>query len=904
VALLLLIPAPALVISEETTRITGPLTAEGHIDFFKALEQKVTPPEFATDENGFRLFVRTFGDVSDSAGNEFFRLQRYEKLNLDPDTPPTLTFPREPQTIIKEFYEASGEEYHWRRLTDIHERPWTLEEYPMLADWIAEVDEPLDAIAEMIRKPIFFFPMLQDQTSVESGKPQNLLMILLPDVQLSREIARRFKTRALYRISQGNIDGAIDDKLTMHRLGRQVGQTGPLVQYLVGIAIEGMAVAIPVGANPEHSLTEQQIRRILHGLDTLPPRASLHDAYKWERYMGLSMLQDLAISGDRQAFVKSFSIVGGLSNGGSTRRPSLEWLAIALFDWVSFDWNVVFRRMNEFYDGLHERSSKTNLESGQFFSRIWTPGSRGTILADFVGGMLLSGIESTEEAKRRIECAGNLQRLVLAILLYQLEHGKMPGADWATQIGVPAKYFSCPSNPSPHGETTYALIQYDDSVGSLMLIELPEAVPFDKAVMTVEEMVELCRISIEQGESVCCGQVRIVERAVSRVKAHIGGMLAAHRNGAVLFQSAGTEPEELLRLLGREETSEQPGIQQPDIQPIIQAIEEAFGAVERDADGTVIGVDLALERASATDEVLKLALTLPNLKKFRLAGGAISVEAIVGLKTQTELEDIFLQDMAIRDEDFLSVVSALPKLTRLTLRRSSNITDMGIAPLFQLSALRQLALIEIPITGVSLQGIEETSTLAVLDVRNCSGLVADDYKHILRLPRLVDLRIGGFAVSDQCLEIVAQLPALRALTLDGSLVSAVGFGKFIADSPSAGTLETLVLNRNMSLNDDALLALGNLPRLRRLTLNDAMVLGTFLERLAEDEEKRPKFNDLSLRKTLLSEDKLAVLERYPELRSLQLSGVALSKSGVEMLRSLSHIERLDVTDCFLEEDAR
>jgi len=80
-------------------------------------------------------------------------------------------------------------------------------------------------------------------------------------------------------------------------------------------------------------------------------------------------------------------------------------------------------------------------------------------------------------------------------------------------------------------------------------------VPFDKAVITVEEMVELCRSSIEQGESVCCGQVRIVERAVSRVKAHPNGMNVAHRNGAVRFMPQTIAKEELLWLLGREKNN-------------------------------------------------------------------------------------------------------------------------------------------------------------------------------------------------------------------------------------------------------------------------------------------------------------------------------------------------------------
>jgi hypothetical protein len=353
------------------------------------------------------------------------------------------------------------------------------------------------------------------------------------------------------------------------------------------------------------------------------------------------------------------------------------------------------------------------------------------------------------------------------------------------------------------------------------------------------------------------------------------------------------------RLLGRETESEE-----PDSQSVIQVIENAFGAVERDSQGSIIGVDLALERASATDEVLKLALTLPNLKKLRLAGSTISAEAFALLKTQSDLEELFLHNLILRDEDFLPVVSALPKLTRLTLRRLSHISDTGVTPLFRFPALRQLSLIDMPLTGASLQAIGESTTLVVFDVRDCAQLVPDDYKILLQRPQLVDLRIGGFAVNDQCLEIVSQFPALKALTLEDSLMSAKGFERFIADSLSTGSLETLVLNRNMALTNDALLALGHLPRLRRLILTDAMVTGVFLERLAEDEQKRPKFNDLALRKTLLSEEALGTLKRYPELRSLQMSGIALSKSGVETLLSLSQLERLDLTDCFFDEDAR
>ena len=341
-----------------------------------------------------------------------------------------------------------------------------------------------------------------------------------------------------------------------------------------------------------------------------------------------------------------------------------------------------------------------------------------------------------------------------------------------------------------------------------------------------------------------------------------------------------------------------------DIAPILLALEATSGSVERDAQGTIIGIDFVQERASATDETLKLALALPNLKKLRLSGSMISAETFLLLKTQVNIEELFLQDLTIGNEEFISVVTAFPHLRRLTLRRLSNISDAGIIPLFRFSALRQIALIEMPITGTALHAIGEATMLDAFDVRNCDQLVPDDYKHILRLRQLIDLKIGGFTVNDPCLEIVALIPALKALTLDDSLVSAKGFEQFVTDSLSADTLETLVLNRNMALADDALVAVGNFPRLQRLILGEAMTTGTFLTRLADDEQKRPPFNDLALRKMFLTEEAIASLKRYPELQGVQISGSTLSRQGIETLFSLARLERLDLRGCFFDEDAQ
>ena len=523
-----LLRTPPLIISEATTRITGPLTADGQIDFFKALEERIYPPELATDDNGFRDFVRLFGHVGDPGPDwEFYRLQKYEKLGLDPNVPPTLTLPPEVDAIVANFHRAKGEsipsEYLWGK-------PWTLEEFPTLADWVNDIDTPLDAIAEAIRKPIFFSPLLQSPGAVQSeGDTMGLCAQILPDIQFFRSVARRFQARAMYRVGHGDINGAIDDKLAVYRLGRLIPQKRSLIEYLVGLAIEGMAMAMPVGANPEYPLTESQIRQLLDGFDALPPLAPLRDTYEWERLYGLSYIQ----VPPRNPWVMSAMI---------NKKGTRQWFGIASY---FCNWNIVYRRMNEMYDAMQEPPPRVKFYSltekpeptaWENFVRLWHPNNRGKIVADTLVSLMASAIDVIEEATHRSQCAENMQRLALAILLYRCENGKFPDENWAAQIEKylgenPQRYFSCPTSPSPDGETTYALVQYGDTVtGSpdlLLLVELAAPVPLDKAVIFADDVLA------------CKGTGSL----------HSGGMNAACHNTAVRFLLSNTDAKELERLL-------------------------------------------------------------------------------------------------------------------------------------------------------------------------------------------------------------------------------------------------------------------------------------------------------------------------------------------------------------------
>ena len=218
---------------------------------------------------------------------------------------------------------------------------------------------------------------------------------------------------------------------------------------------------------------------------------------------------------------------------------------------ASFDWNNVYRRINEVYDAMQEplprAKFKAIMEEINNRNSSWDMVAKTMMTPDgfemFIANMLIAycdpATEAAEEALRRIECAGNMQRLVLAVMLYEHENGKMPDKNWAAQIEKylgekPERYFSCPSNSLPKGETTYALVQYENAApgsrDTILLVELKEAVPLDKAVVSVKEVLERKRVG----------------------SAHPGAMNVVHRSGAGRTLSLSIGDKELTRLLGRE----------------------------------------------------------------------------------------------------------------------------------------------------------------------------------------------------------------------------------------------------------------------------------------------------------------------------------------------------------------
>jgi hypothetical protein len=311
-------------------------------------------------------------------------------------------------------------------------RPWTLDDLPMMEAWLAENSPALDLVGEAVRKPVFHIP------KARGTEDDELFAVLLPDVQYIRSLARALSARANYRIGMGDIDGAIDDVVACKRLGRHVGYNGILIEMLVGIAIEGIADSTGVAGSLEHPPTKGQLERLVNELNDLPPVGEFKKAMLFERYSSLDVVQSMSRGNNA---LSDLNIPGWMLRMG-------------------VDWNVVARRVNSHFDAL--------VASGAYPTPTPRPTAivsarvRSELLADTLGALLLPAMDAAREATRRRQCVERVQRVVLAMLLYESDHGELPPAYMVDADGNPLHSWRVVLLPYLGQQTLYDKIRLDE----------------------------------------------------------------------------------------------------------------------------------------------------------------------------------------------------------------------------------------------------------------------------------------------------------------------------------------------------------------------------------------------------------------------------------------------------------
>ena len=318
---------PKITISKETTWVTGPLKANGAIDYHAVVNQRYRQG-VTVENNAVVLLYRAMGPV---AGGTRLSEKFFRELGIKPP-------PEDGDYLDRERFQGGNHD------ADVfYSRPWTTEEFPDHAAWLESVAEPLKYVVEASERSEYFSPLVSD------GADDPLIATLLPGVQETRTLARALVSRAMWRLGEERRFEAWADLMATHRLGRLMSRDSTYIGWLVGSAIEQLAIDAELRFLAETQSNAKLLKLYRRSLQKLPPRAALVDRIDVEeRASALDACQRVArrtlpIGECLSIFGDDFNL---LNQQPILRRLAEESLA------GSADWDEVMKSVNQWHDRI------------------------------------------------------------------------------------------------------------------------------------------------------------------------------------------------------------------------------------------------------------------------------------------------------------------------------------------------------------------------------------------------------------------------------------------------------------------------------------------------------------------------------------------------------------------------
>lgn len=348
-----------LTISRETTYISKPLRKDGYPDYVAALDQQfsggVTP-----ENNAAVLFWKAVGPESilpeyrdkyfrmigipplAEKGDYFVDLDKYLAQKKDGARPGSAN--SEP-----------GTKYNTYDLLDpALKRPWSKQEFPVFAAWLAANEKPLTLLVEASKRPRRYDPLV-------CGEKTPLIAVLQPAISAFHHagaVVSALIARAMLRLSSTKVDESWEDLLTCHRLARLIGQGPTVIDALDAQGIDAKACAGDQAFLQHTPLTAAQIARMREDLYRLSPMPKMADRLDVaERFTYLNAVSDLSREGRASLVGLEHSAELRDLNGSKELRSTVKSL-IHYSDGTTIDWDLILRMGNSWFDRIADAYRK------------------------------------------------------------------------------------------------------------------------------------------------------------------------------------------------------------------------------------------------------------------------------------------------------------------------------------------------------------------------------------------------------------------------------------------------------------------------------------------------------------------------------------------------------------------
>ena len=475
-------------ISPETTGITGPLTADGKVDYFAAFEKlyidKLSPPE----DNGLRYMVAACGpsileqvplvesmpweEIQTTEKSNWFRtrwMPLCEHMYIDPYKKPVFydsrafywymsNLKQKQQEVANEDSienDLPDHETLWKKLTAA---PWKTEDEPITAKWLKDRSPVLDYLGVCVRKPNY---------TCYRWPSESLIAILLPEVQAHRDFVRDLFIRVSERVGRGDLDGAWQDVMSMKHIAIHYKNEPIFVPNIIGIAIESMANEAAQLILTYGQPTQEQLTRFLQDLNALPQPNAFSLSMMLERTCSYELLR-YCKSGQAWEFYNPIQLITSL-DGRKNNQATIMALS-----YLPFDANIAGKRLTELYSelygefGLKDFSFEPHKESNpvllrQFGDRVGEVAAqleadlknmqlhriplirtRSKLLAEYLFFNTVSALNGLLGAFTRIEAENEMLKIALA-----LEHAKRVRGEYPANLDalVPTYFLMTPLDP-------------------------------------------------------------------------------------------------------------------------------------------------------------------------------------------------------------------------------------------------------------------------------------------------------------------------------------------------------------------------------------------------------------------------------------------------------------------------
>ncbi len=411
-----------LEVSPETTFVTGPFNPDGTVDYVAAFNAHCAKG-VTLENNAAPLLLRVLGRALIGTG-EFARGEVFTSeerilgpLRVSPDE-------LDGNGTFVPWWQWGDESFP--NLADVLADLRVGREHPEIQAWLSHNAPALELVTQASLRPKYYLPIVSDSV------PPTFNDVRMELLQVLQGVGMTLQTRSELRARQGDLKGAWQDVLTIHRLGRLIAQKPLVLHQLVAIGLDGLAADTGIQLATRYDMPTDLGKRLTADLKSLGPAGSNQIGHWGESFMML----DIAMQFYR----------------GVETSSGQRFNALAKVLRRSANINVITRRINWWNNRVTQAMQKSSLKQRvdaqdaidmEIESRpsgwdiagmvtLWAGGwpCRGELSRQMVDKalvpMLLPNLSKAELLLAGCDMRREIELLAVALARYHVETGRWP----------------------------------------------------------------------------------------------------------------------------------------------------------------------------------------------------------------------------------------------------------------------------------------------------------------------------------------------------------------------------------------------------------------------------------------------------------------------------------------------